>query len=111
VIHYALNYDKPDLRRPSRFTSRLIPESLRDALVQGMKHNVDERLSNAGQLLVALQSCSDVVEVKKPIKPGALQASSPTLLCRGQGAAGTGKESVIHTANLSRAPLWADVLA
>jgi formylglycine-generating enzyme required for sulfatase activity len=55
VIHYALNYDKPDLRKPNRFSPALVPQSLRDALVQGMKPNVDERLSDAAQLLAVLQ--------------------------------------------------------
>lgn len=54
VIHYALNHDKPDLRKPNRFAPGLAPDSLRDALTQGMKINAEERFQNAGQLLQAL---------------------------------------------------------
>ncbi len=60
VIHYALNYDKPDRRKPNRFSPDIIPGSLRDALTRGMKPNAGERLRDAGQLLAALQSPTEV---------------------------------------------------
>ena len=51
VMHYAVDYDNPDLRKPNRFTAKVAPESLRDALTRGMVGNLDERLQNAVQLL------------------------------------------------------------
>src|SRR5262249_18349363 len=59
VIHYALNYDKPEQRKPNRFAPGLIPESLRAAVTQGMKHNADERFRDAGRLLAALAAGAD----------------------------------------------------
>ncbi len=56
VIHYALNYDKPALRKPNRFAPALVPEALRAALAQGMKSNADERFRDASQLLAAFRS-------------------------------------------------------
>jgi formylglycine-generating enzyme required for sulfatase activity/tRNA A-37 threonylcarbamoyl transferase component Bud32 len=59
VIHYALNYDKPELRKPNRFSPALIPESVRTAVTHGLKHNADERLRDAGQLLAAISSSEE----------------------------------------------------
>jgi serine/threonine protein kinase len=66
VIHYALNYDKPDHRKPNRCSPDLIPESLRNAVMQGMKSNADERFGDAGQLLAALSTRDAVVESPVP---------------------------------------------
>jgi len=65
VIHYALNYDKPERRKPNRFSPDLIPESLRAAVVRGMQSNADERWHDAGQLLAALQKREKAV-VERP---------------------------------------------
>lgn len=65
VIHYALQYDKPELRKPNRFAPSLIPESLRAAMTQGMKPNAEERLPDAGQLLAAFRSSPDKTELKR----------------------------------------------
>ena len=54
VIHYALNYDKPELCKPHCFTSGLAPESLRHLLTAGLRAHVGERLRDAGQLHAAL---------------------------------------------------------
>ena len=53
-LHYALNFNKPDLRKPNRFAPSLAPESLRDALGRGMKQNIDERLRHETQMPVHL---------------------------------------------------------
>lgn len=65
VILYALNYDKPEQRKPRRFTPSLAPESLRAALTQGLKQDERERLRDASLLLRALRIKRDEpVEVK-----------------------------------------------
>ncbi|MBA4191181.1 MAG: hypothetical protein C0467_24640 [Planctomycetaceae bacterium] len=51
VIHYAAQYDKPELRKPNRFTPKSAPESLREMLTRGMVSNVEDRFQHAGQLL------------------------------------------------------------
>jgi predicted Ser/Thr protein kinase len=55
VMHYALHYDKPEQRKPHRFTPSLAPASLREALSRGLASNVAERLADAGQLLQVLR--------------------------------------------------------
>jgi hypothetical protein len=55
VIHYALNYDKPEQRKPICFSASMAPESLRAALTRGLAVNVAERLADAGQLRQAFQ--------------------------------------------------------
>lgn len=54
VIHYALNYDKPDRRTPEEFSPAFIPEALRAAVTRGMITSAKERLQNASELLAAL---------------------------------------------------------
>jgi parallel beta-helix repeat protein len=55
VIHYALHSDKPEQRKPNRFSPALAPQSLREALTRGLTANAGERLANAGQLQEILQ--------------------------------------------------------
>jgi TPR repeat protein/predicted Ser/Thr protein kinase len=54
VMHYALHYDKPEQRKPHRFTASLAPASLREAMSRGLVLSESERLANAGQLREAL---------------------------------------------------------
>ncbi len=74
VIHYALNYDKPELRKPHCFTPSLAPESLREVLVAGLRSNARERLQDAGQLLDALiparcqELCPSPTSGRQPIR-------------------------------------------
>lgn len=60
VMHYALHYDKPEVRKPNGFTENLAPPSLRDAIVGGMKINVAERFRNATDLFQALSGKSAI---------------------------------------------------
>jgi serine/threonine protein kinase len=50
VIHYALQYDKPEQRKPNRFSPTQAPESLRELLSRGLAVNISERPADAGQL-------------------------------------------------------------
>jgi serine/threonine-protein kinase len=59
VMHYVLHYDKPDQRKPHHFAPSQVPEGLRDVLARGLKVNVTERFSNAGQLAQALMPVPD----------------------------------------------------
>lgn len=56
VIHYALNYDKPSLRKPNTFESEGTPEALRAALSKGLVVNLARRWLDAGALLAAWTS-------------------------------------------------------
>ncbi len=70
VIHFALHYDKPELRKPHRFAPSLVPESLREAMTQGMK-NTDQRLRDAGQLLKAFVPVATPAKEEQPAEPTA----------------------------------------
>jgi TPR repeat protein len=48
-MHYALHYDKPEQRKPHRFTASLAPASLREAMSRGLASNVSGG-GRAGQL-------------------------------------------------------------
>jgi serine/threonine protein kinase len=71
VIHYALNFDKPEQRKPNRFAPRLAPESLREALTRGLAHNLADRLADAGQLRQVFLSMAVPVEPVTPQAPTA----------------------------------------
>ncbi len=51
VIYYALNYDKPELRKPLYFMRDMVPGSWREVLTAGLQPSVQKRLHDAGQLL------------------------------------------------------------
>jgi serine/threonine protein kinase len=77
VMHYALHYDKPEQRKPHRFTASLAPASLREAMSRGLASNVAERLADAGQLLQVLRQPASQpakeVRVESPPTPSAAQ--------------------------------------
>ena len=73
VMHYALHYDKPEQRKPHRFTPSMAPASLREVLSRGLASNVAERLADAGQLLQALTQ-----PASQPAKAGSVKPLSPT---------------------------------
>jgi formylglycine-generating enzyme required for sulfatase activity/tRNA A-37 threonylcarbamoyl transferase component Bud32 len=68
VMHYALHYDKPELRKPHRFSPSQAPEGLRDALTRGLKANVAERLLDAGHLLQVFLPVAMRVDNAKPMR-------------------------------------------
>jgi serine/threonine protein kinase len=71
VIHYALHYDKPEQRKPNRFSPKLAPESLREPLTRGLAHNVADRLADAGQLRQAFKPAAVPVATAAPRAPTA----------------------------------------
>jgi serine/threonine protein kinase len=67
VIHYALQYDKPEQRKPNRFLPKQVPESLRELLSRGLAVNANDRLGNAEQLRQLFQAAKiKTSETKTP---------------------------------------------
>ncbi len=54
VMHYALNYDKPERRTPDEFHPDEAPAAFRSLLERGLKSNPRERFVDAGELLAAI---------------------------------------------------------
>jgi serine/threonine protein kinase len=116
VMHYALHYDKPEQRKPHRFTASLAPASLREAMSRGLASNVAERLADAGQLLQVLRQPASQpakeVRVESPPTPSAAQtwrdidddfAAYEAWLQRGVGTKGWLQERVARLARWQEA--------